>query len=54
MYLCLNDILILTVARVMRYRDSCDTVSTSGELFMIVLTLARGRLADAEPFDILV
>ena len=35
----------LTVALVMRKRDSCVTVSTSGELFIIVLTLARGKFA---------
>lgn len=35
---------IRTVALVMRKRDSCETLSTSGELFMIVLTLEMGRL----------
>ena len=28
----------------MRKRDSCETVSTSGELFMMVLTRVMGRL----------
>ena len=40
----------LTVARVTRNNDSWLTFSTSGELFIIVLTLANGRLAP--PFDI--
>jgi len=40
-----------SVALVIRKRDSCDTVSTSGELFMIVLTRARGKFADPEPLD---
>ena len=33
----------LTVALVMRKRVSCETLSTSGELFMMVFTLANGR-----------
>ena len=39
-----------TVARVIRKSVSCVTDSTSGELFMMVLTRARGRLEfpDAE------
>jgi hypothetical protein len=32
----------------MRKSVSCVTVSTSGELFMIVLTRARGKLEAAE------
>ena len=42
---------ILTVALVIRKRDSWVTVSTSGELFMMVLTLAKGRFAPPR-FDI--
>jgi len=34
----------LTVARVIRKSVSCETLSTSGELFMIVFTLASGKL----------
>ena len=40
----------LTVARVTRNKDSWLTFSTSGELFIIVRTLANGKLAP--PFDI--
>ena len=43
-----------TVALVIRNRDSCDTVSTSGELFIIVLTLARGKFADPDPLDMFI
>ena len=43
----------LTVALVMRKSDSCVTVSTSGELFIIVFTLARGKLAPPRGLDIL-
>ncbi len=35
----------LTVALVTVYRASCGMISTSGELFMMVLTLAKGRHA---------
>ena len=35
-----------TVALVIKKRDSWVTVSTSGELFIIVFTRARGRLED--------
>ena len=43
----------LTVALVMRKSDSWVTVSTSGELFMMVLTLAKGKLAPPREFAIL-
>jgi len=35
--------IILTVAFVTKYNPSCPTVSTEGELFMIVFTLDIGR-----------
>ena len=43
----------LTVALVMRKSDSWVTVSTSGELFMMVLTLAKGKFAPPREFAIL-
>ena len=42
-----------TVALVMRKRDSWVTVSTSGELFIIVFTLASGKFAPPRGLDIL-